>query len=90
MIGVIYDIKLNAVRRIIVSDDDSEVLDGHHLQSGEAMVRVSTLGGNPTLEYVLNAVRAATGREVMDDKAVLQNDAMHHAMGGIVGTTLFT
>lgn len=63
LMGVVYDTRTLAVRRIIYPDDDAALKNGtHHLLPGEAMTLHQTLNGRD-VKAAINAVRLATGRE---------------------------
>jgi hypothetical protein len=61
LLGVVYDAQTLAVRRIIIPDNDREVLDGRHLGPGEAMA-TAPLSQGKDLYAAIAAVTRKTGR----------------------------
>lgn len=61
LLGVVYDAQTLAVRRIIVPDDDKEVLDARHLGPGEAMA-TAPLSQGKDVYAAIAAVTRQTGR----------------------------
>src|SRR6266852_5891643 len=63
LMGVVYDARTLAIRRIIVPDDDAELADGMHVPlPGEAMTTAPRVYGLD-VDAAIAAIRLATGRE---------------------------
>lgn len=63
LMGVVYDARTLAVRRIIYPDDDAALKNGtHRLLPGEAMTLHHMVNGRD-VNAAIAAVRLATGRE---------------------------
>lgn len=73
LIGIVYDRETLALRRIILPDDDSEVLDSRHIADGEVLITSPRADGSG-IELAMAAIERATGRTPPSLEEVHKND----------------